>query len=285
MNINWFPGHMAKTLKLLEQDLKLVDLIIEVLDARLPYSSRNPDIDHLKGGKSSIVIFNKMDLADPEITQKWLRWYNSKGIVCIPTDSKKGSGINKLIDAIKKIRDKSDKYTNQKLKGRIFRPARVMVAGIPNVGKSSLINRLIGKAAAITGDKPGVTKGRQWIRLNEEIELLDTPGVLPPKIENQHSALNLAYIGTIKDTLLDTVEIAQSLLKKLNCEYKENLIERYGQDLKNLQDENVILATIGKKRGFLLQGGIIDIKRTAAIVLDEFRAGMLGKISLERPIE
>lgn len=281
MNIQWFPGHMAKTRRLITDNLKLVDVIIELLDARIPMSSKNPEIDQLINNKPRVVAFNKADLADENISKEWKKWFNANGSKCIFIDSIKGTGINELKKALKEsVAEKLERAAN---KGMINRSIKTMVVGIPNVGKSSFINKIAGKASAATGDKPGVTRGKQWIRLNEEIELLDMPGILWPRFEDELVGKHLAYTGAIKDDILDTLELSSMLLKDLSLTYPKNLKERFKIDF----DENTtgyeILEMAGKKRGCLIAGGEIDLYRISSIVLDEFRGGKIGRITLEKP--
>lgn len=283
MNIQWFPGHMAKTRRLLADNLKMVDVVIEILDARIPVSSKNPEIDSLINNKPRVVILNKADLADEKISKEWSKWYNSNGYANIFVDSKTGKGINELKIKLREIM--KDRIEIEKQKGRIRRPIKTMVVGVPNVGKSSFINKVSGKASAITGDRPGVTKNKQWIRINEEIELLDTPGILWPKFEDQEVGHNLAMTGAIKDEIMDIAEVAALLLSKLRDTYPQNIVDRY--KLKKLDDLNGIelLEATGRNRGCLVSGGEVDLYRAAVIVLDEFRGGKIGRISLEAPIK
>ena len=273
---------MAKTRRLLSENLKLVDIVIELLDARIPVSSRNPEIDAIVNNKPRIIAMNKADLADESVSGEWLKWYGSKGIAVIFIDSIKGNGINQLKSKLREMM--KERIERDKLKGRIFRPIRTMVVGIPNVGKSSFINKIAGKAGAVTGDRPGVTRGKQWIRVNEEIELLDTPGILWPKFEDKQVALNLAHTGAIKDEIMDTVEIAAALLEKLSSDYPSSLAARF--KIQNLEGQTglTLLKACGKSRGCIVSGGEIDLQRISSIVLDEFRGGKIGRISLERPV-
>lgn len=282
MNINWFPGHMAKTRRLLTENLKLVDVIIELLDARIPGSSKNPEIDMIVSNKPRIIVMNKADLADDAISKEWLKWYTSKGFSVIFIDSIKGTGINQLKTKLRELM--KERIEKDRLKGRIFRPVRTMVVGIPNVGKSSFINKIAGKASAVTGDKPGVTRGKQWIRVNEEIELLDTPGILWPKFEDEQVALNLAFTGAIKDDIMDTIEIAAHLLEKLKTAYPSELTKRFKLQTLEEQTGLMLLKTCGKNRGCIVSGGEVDLQRISIIVLDEFRGGKIGKITLEKPV-
>lgn len=261
MNINWYPGHMLKAKKQMIEDLKLIDVVVEILDARIPRSSRNPDIAEVVKNKKKIIILNKSDLADQKQTKRWAEYYETNGVPTVITDSNKGIGIPEVIKKVEKVM--SPQMEIEAKKGRVGRKIRVLVLGIPNVGKSSFINRIGGRVTADVGNKPGVTKKKQWIHLNEKVELLDTPGVLWPKFEDEQTALNLAYTGTIKDEVLDKTEVGFFLLKFLLHQYKENLINRYKlneeeieQILKQDQDENSnvleILYLIGKKVGAIV---------------------------------
>lgn len=282
MNIQWFPGHMAKTRRLLSENLKLIDVVIELLDARIPKSSKNPEIDEIIKSKQRVVVLNKSDLADENISKEWNKWYNANGYTNIFIDSIKGKGINELKAKLRSLM--KDKVERDKQKGRLFRPIRTMVVGIPNVGKSSFINKIAGRASAVTGDKPGVTRGKQWIRLNEEIELLDTPGILWPKFDDQEIGLNLAFTGAIKDDIMDIIEVSSNLLEILKISYPKFVAERY--KLSSIEDKSGldILKEAGKKRGCIISGGEVDLTRISAVILDEFRGGKIGHITLERPI-
>lgn len=283
MNIQWFPGHMAKTRRLLAENLKLVDVVIELLDARIPASSKNPEIDSIINNKPRIIVLNKSDLADPEISGEWSAWYKKRGIPVIFADSIKGKGLNILKDSLKSAMQ--ERFERDREKGRIFRTIKTMVVGIPNVGKSTFINKIAGKAVAVTGDKPGVTRGKQWIRLNPEIDMLDTPGILWPKFDDQETALNLAFTGAIKDDIIDVTEVAAALAERLISAYPRLFLNRYkleqASDMTGLQ----LVEAAGKRRGCILPGGIIDMQRISMIILDEFRGGKIGNISLERPIK
>ena len=290
MNINWYPGHMAKTKRQIIEDLKLIDVIVEILDARIPISSQNPDIGQYIKGKKRLVVLNKSDLSNDEENKKWVQYFEKNNVPAVLVDSNSGKGINEAIRKIEKIyNEDEEKYSK---KGRIGKSIRVMILGIPNVGKSSFINRMTKKNSVLVGNKPGVTRQKQWIRINENIELLDTPGVLWPKFESEEVGLKLAYTGTIKDDVIETIEIGFSLLKHLIERYKINLVERYKLDEKKLDriliqniEENEkaleIMDEIGKKRGALISGGMIDQEKVAKIILDDFRNGKLGKITLE----
>lgn len=290
-NINWYPGHMAKTKKQIIEDLKLVDIVIELLDARIPIASQNPIIAEIVAGKKKIVLLNKCDLAEEEQNRKWIAYFEEKGIPALLTDSNSGKGIEACIRAIEK--SMAEEMQIQADKGRIGRKIRAMILGIPNVGKSSFINRISKRATAGVGNKPGVTKQKQWIRINDRVELLDTPGVLWPKFESEEVALNLAFTGTIKDDILERIDIAYFLVKFLLENYRKNLCERYNlteayieETLSQEQPENSniydIILEIGRKRGCIMSGGAIDEEKTARIILDEFRSGKLGKITIER---
>ncbi len=290
MNINWYPGHMAKTKKQIAEDLKMVDLVVEILDARIPIASQNPDIGEVIKNKKKIIVLNKCDLADENQNQRWVEYFKNKNIPAILTNSNSGQGIEKCIKEIEKFM--KDEMKLQSDKGRIGRKIRAMVIGIPNVGKSSFINRISKKTSAGVGNKPGVTKQKQWIRVNEVVELLDTPGVLWPKFESDEIALHLAYTGTIKDDILERTEVAYYLTKFLLENYKDKLCERYKLTkdtveklLNQPQAENAniydVFLEIGKKRGCIMSGGSIDEEKTARILLDEYKNGILGRITIE----
>lgn len=292
VGINWYPGHMAKTKRQIIEDLKLVDIVIEILDARIPVSSQNPDVQGYTKNKNKIVILNKCDLADENETNKWVKYFEKNNIPAVVTDSNSGKGIKDVIKMIQVVATESKEKSAQK--GRVGKNIRVLVLGIPNVGKSSFINRISKRTSAKVGNKPGVTKQKQWIRVEEGIELMDTPGVLWPKFESEIVAKNLAFTGTIKDDVLEKTEIAFELLKYLVNNYKTNLAERYkldntideimnsSEDIDDNEKYLSILETIAKKRGALISGGRIDYEKVSGILLDEFRSGKLGRITLER---
>lgn len=291
MNINWFPGHMAKTRKQITDDLKLVDVVIEILDSRIPISSQNPEIKQITQNKKKVIVLNKSDLSDENENRKWMEYFIKQGNKVVLVDSNTGKGINEVIKQTQAVME--DELRKLAEKGRIGRKIRVMIVGIPNVGKSSFINRIAKKNSAEVGNKPGVTKQKQWIRINEDIELMDTPGVLWPKFESEEVALNLAFTGTIKDDILEITEIAYCLTKFLLENYKNNLLERYylneqiiNDILAQEQEENQniyeIMQLIGKKRGAIISGGNIDDEKTSRIILEDFRSGKLGKITLEK---
>ena len=286
-NINWYPGHMAKTKRQIIEDMKLVDVVIELLDARIPKSSRNPDIQGMLKNKKKIVILNKSDLADEKETKKWIEYFKKKNILAIDVDSNQGKGIKQVSQAIEKIME--DELKIQNSKGRIRKTIRVMIVGIPNVGKSSFINRISKKTTMTVGNKPGVTRQKQWIRIGNQIELLDTPGVLWPKFESEEVGLNLAYTGSIKEEILEKTEIAYNLLKFLDENYSSDLYAKYKiseQEIDEIKDNPQytleLMYLIGKKRGALISGGNIDEEKVAKIILDDFKNGRIGKITLEK---
>lgn len=287
MNINWYPGHMAKTKRQIIEDLKLIDVVVELLDARMPISSRNPDIAEITKNKKRMIVLNKSDLSDETQNKKWVQYYKNNGIPTILVDSNSGKGIEQVSREINKVMEEDLKVATQK--GRIGKNIRVIILGIPNVGKSSFINRISKKTSAVVGNKPGVTKQKQWIRIANNIELLDTPGVLWPKFENENVGLNLAYTGSIKDEVIEKTEIAYQLLRFLYKSYKEQLLVRY--KITNFTEENDeeeretilrLIDEIGKKRGTIISGGRIDYEKVSNIVLEDFRSGKLGKITLEQ---
>ncbi len=288
-NINWYPGHMLKTKKQIIEDLKLIDVVVELLDARIPKSSRNPDIQRIVQNKKRIVLLNKSDLAEEKETKKWIEYYKNNNTTAIACDANLGKGMKEILKQIDNAME--EEMQKAASKGRIKRNIRIMILGIPNVGKSSLINRLCNKKSAVVGNRPGVTKQKQWVRIANNIELLDTPGVLWPKFEDENVALNLAYTGSIKDEVLETIEVSFKLLIYLYNNYKSNLLERYkiteGElEQINSEDENEeiynLMKLIGKKRGAVVSGGEINDEKTAKIILNDFRSGKLGRITLEK---
>ena len=286
-NINWYPGHMAKTRRQIIEDLKLIDIVIEILDARIPIASRNPDINQLTKNKKKIIVLNKSDLSDENLNKKWVEKL-SKEAPTILTDANTGRGIDKIFNKIDELM--KEEKEKQQARGIVNKTTRLMILGIPNVGKSSFINRICKSNKLVVGNKPGVTKQKQWIRIGKNQELMDTPGVLWPKFENNEIALNLSFTGTIKDEILDKVDVAYELIKLLNNDYKDNLIARYKLSESEMQEaeknENFayeLMKLIGKKRGALVSGGNVDDEKTANIILDDFRSGRIGRISLEKP--
>lgn len=287
MNINWYPGHMAKTKKQIEEDLKIVDVVIELLDARIPVSSRNPEIQKLTQNKKKIILLNKSDLADEKLNKKWQEKLSKEAITLL-TDSNSGKGIDKVTKEIDKLMQED--IQKQLAKGRINKTIRVMILGIPNVGKSSFINRISKKNKLEVANRPGVTRNKQWIRISKNQELLDTPGVLWPKFENNGIALNLAFTGTIKDDILERTEIAYELLKVLHKEYKQNIQNRYkisNEEMEEIEKNSnyiyELMQTIARKRGAIISGGNIDEEKVARIILEDFRSCKIGNITLEKP--
>ena len=280
LHINWYPGHMKKTKEMVQNNLKLVDVVIELLDARIPLSSKNPDIDRLAKNKPRVVVLNKSDLSDKNKLNRWISYYQSRGIKAIPVDTLKGSGVNKIVEECKNVT--KEKMDALKEKGRKQRAIRVMIVGVPNVGKSSLINKLTGRKSTQTGDRPGVTKGKQWVKLKGDLELLDTPGILWPKFEDQNIALNLAFTRAIKDEILDIDTLGLKFIEKMSEIEPEKLKARYKLD--SLGEEPLeTMEMIGRKRGFILGKNELDYTRIAKTVLNEFREGKIGKITLEVP--
>ena len=279
MEYQWFPGHMTKAIRQMEEDIKLIDLIIEIVDARIPLSSRNPVIDKLANGKGRIILLNKSDLADPQYNNEWISFYEKKNIQVVLGDSRKNSGLGNLKNAI--LNACNAKIERDKKRGIMNRPLRAMVCGIPNVGKSTFINSYAGKACAKTGDKPGVTKGKQWIRLNKKLELLDTPGVLWPKFEDKIVGRNLAMIGSINGDILDMNELALEIIGFMKSNYPGRLTERYTVDENT--DNIAFIEGVARVRGCLVKGGDVDMDKAAYIIVNEFRNMKLGRISIERP--
>ena len=277
MNVQWYPGHMTKAKRQMQEDIKLIDLIIELVDARVPLSSRNPDIDELGKNKARMILLNKADLADERQTQAWNEYFGKKGFQVVKVDSRNKTGMKAIQNAIQEAcKEKKERDLRRGIKNR---PIRAMVAGIPNVGKSTFINSFAGKACAKTGNRPGVTKGKQWIRLNKEVELLDTPGILWPKFEDQKVGMRLAFVGSIKDDILNMEELALKLLEFLTEKYPGVLKERYGVEEAGAPVE--ILGAIAKARGCLKKGEEMDYAKASGILFDDFRAGRIGKITLE----
>lgn len=275
-NIQWFPGHMTKTRRLIESDLKMVDAVVEVTDARIPESSRNPILDELLGNKPRIMIMNKCDVADEKATLAWKRYYESRGISVIVCDCRSGKGLNKFLPTVKRLL--SDIIERRKARGMIGKALRLMVVGIPNVGKSSFINRMANSKKTKVGDRPGVTRGKQWITIDKDVELLDTPGILWHKFDDAQVAQKLAFTGAVKDEVVDTSALARNLGEFLLKDYPELIKARY-----KITGEGDVLVEIAQKRGMLVSGGEPDIERAAAALLDEFRGGKIGRITLDEP--
>ncbi len=285
MNIQWYPGHMTKTKRMITDSLKLCDVVCEVLDSRIPISSRNPDMDKLAGSKSRVIVLNKSDMADDRHNDAWVKYYEDKGFYVVKADSKSGSGIRQVKDVVNKACEA--KRQRDQRKGILNRPLRAMVAGIPNVGKSTFINSLAGKASAKTGNKPGVTRGKQWIKLGNNIELLDTPGLLWPKFTDIETGLKLAFIGSISDDIINTTELALELIFTVSKNYPDAFDQRYGigeiKEIDKIENAVQLLEQIAEKRGCLKKGGGPDKDRAALILLDDFRNCRLGRITLEYP--
>lgn len=292
-SFNWYPGHMTKAKRMMEENIRLIDLVIEIVDARVPMSSRNPDIDKLASNKARIILLNKADLADDYVTNKWIAYFNSKNIYCLKLNSRDNSGVKQVNNLIQTAC--ADKIERDKSRGIMNRTIKAMVVGIPNVGKSTFINSFAGKASAKTGNKPGVTKGKQWIKLGENVEMLDTPGILWPRFENQDVGMRLAMIGSINDNILNIEELAIDTINYVYNNYPDNIIERYELDkeaVKASYDESAInpdnsialyiMEQAALKRGCIKKGNAIDYEKTANIILDDFRSGRLGRITLER---
>ena len=279
MQFQWYPGHMTKAKRQMQEDIKLVDLVIELVDARIPYSSHNPDIDALGKGKSRLVLLNKADLADEKKNQLWCQYYKEKNMHAVKLDSRSKAGMKHVQNVIQEAC--KAKMERDRKRGILNRPVRAMVVGIPNVGKSTFINTFADRACTRTGNRPGVTKGKQWIRLNKNVELLDTPGILWPKFEDQTVGLHLAYIGSMNDELLNIEEMALELIQLLITEYPGLLAERYETD--ETAEGVVIFEQIAKKRGCLKKGNELDYDKAANLLLEEFRSGKLGRITIEEP--
>ena len=281
--VQWFPGHMAKTRRLIKESLSMVDAVTEILDARIPLSSRNPEIEQITAGKPRIILLNKCDVADERITREWINYFERKGFTALPVDCRSGKGLGAYRPAVRKVL--AEKIKSNEQKGMAGKSLRVMVVGIPNTGKSSFINRMAGKNRAQVADRPGVTRHNQWFNIGNGIELLDTPGVLWPKFDDPSVGDKLAFIGSVKDTVLDSETMAVRLIDVLKKEYPNTLSQRYkidGIDFAATESFE-ILELLGKKRGMLISGGEIDTERASVTLLDEYRAGKLGKISMEAP--
>ena len=285
LKVQWFPGHMAKTRRLMEANLKLVDIVAELLDARVPYSSRNPEIDRIVGSKPRMIILNKCDMANPVATKKWVEHFKSLNIPTVAVDCKKGKGLSEIPVAAREAL--KEELLKREKKGNAAQPIRMMIVGIPNVGKSSLINRLSGSKKAKVEDRPGVTKGKQWVRMGDSVELLDMPGVLWPKFDDELVGEKLAFIGSVKDDVVDVEYMAMRLLKLFNEQYPKQMMDRYkiAEGETDGLEPYQLLELVGKKRGMLISGGEINTERAAITVMDEYRKGDLGKITLELPEE
>jgi ribosome biogenesis GTPase A len=281
LNINWFPGHMTKAERMIEENMRLVDAVCEIIDARIPYSSRNPDIDRLSGTKPRLIILNRVDQADPNITAQWRSYFREQGLAVLETDCKSGKGVGGFGKALREIlKDKLAAYAE---KGQVGRPLRAIILGIPNVGKSTFINKVAKRKAAKASDKPGVTRGKQWITVDEGLELLDTPGILWPRFDSQTVGENLAFTGAVRDEVIDRELLCANLMARLRELYPESITTRYKFAPEPSATGLELLEAAARKRGFLISGGEYDLERMAAVLLDEFRGGKLGRISLERP--
>ncbi|MDY4693014.1 MAG: ribosome biogenesis GTPase YlqF [Blautia sp.] len=279
MDVQWYPGHMTRAKRQMQEDIKLIDLIIELVDARVPFSSRNPDIDELGKNKSRLILLNKADLADTSVNDAWVEYFRQNGFFAVKVDSRKGTGMKNIQDMIRQAcREKMERDRKRGIRNR---PVRAMVAGIPNVGKSTFINKFTGRACTKTGNKPGVTRGKQWIRINKDVELLDTPGILWPKFQDQEVGIRLACIGSVKDDILNMEELALWLIGFLSSSYSGVLADRYGLTEEGKAVE--ILEQIARARGCLKKQEEIDYGKAAGILFDDFRSGRMGRISLEKP--
>lgn len=282
MNIQWYPGHMTKTRRQIEADLKLVDAVCEIVDARIPVSSRNPDIDSICGNKPRIIVLNRMDLADPEATKRWIAYFRGKGMAALSTDCKTKKGISSFEPAVRSVL--KEKIECNAAKG-MNKPLRIMIVGIPNVGKSTLINQISGRKGAKAENRPGVTRGKQWVTVNSSLLLLDTPGILWPKFDDPNVGMMLAYTGAVKENVIDTEELAAFLMSLLCKRYPHTVSERYKIAVDSDMPGYALLVEAGKKRGYLLSRGEIDTERMAKVLLDEYRSGKLGRITFEEPEE
>ena len=281
MNIQWFPGHMTKAQRMIEENLKLVDAVCEILDARIPRSSRNPDIDRLAGGKPRLIILNRVDLADPAVTARWKKYFEAQGLAILETDARTGKGVSGFAPAVRRLL--ADKLREYEAKGQVGRPLRVMILGIPNVGKSTFINKVAGRKAAIAGDKPGVTRGKQWINIDAGLDLLDTQGILWPKFDSQEVGEMLAITNAIKADVLDKETLGANFMLRLRQMYPQAIKDRYKFDPDPEMNGFELLEQAAKKRGFLVSRGEYDIERMANTLLGEYHEGKLGRLSLEMP--
>ncbi len=282
-NIQWFPGHMKKTERQIEKVLPLIDAVAEIVDARVPVSSRNPELAGIVKDKPRLILLNKCDIADKSATDRWIKKYRSEGIIALPMDCRSGKGIENFVKAVKTLlADKLEAYDK---KGMTGKPLRVMVVGIPNVGKSSFINRMSKISKADVADRPGVTRGNQWFKIDERLELLDTPGVLWPKFDDPKVGEHLAFTGAVKDGVIDKELLAMRLLECMAAGYPDRIAERYKVDPSEYCDSYDLLEAVGKKRGMMMRGGNVDTERVSTMVLDEYRGGKLGNITLEQPEE
>ena len=281
MNIQWYPGHMTKTRRMIVDQIKHMDAVCEILDARIPISSRNPDVEELTAGKPRLIVLNRVDLADPNVTKQWANYFRSRGFAVMEVNAKEGHGTNKFPAAVRELL--ADKLAAYAEKGQAGRMIRVMILGIPNVGKSTFINKVAKRKTAKTEDRPGVTRTKQWVPIDASLELMDTPGMLWPKFEDQSVGLNLAYTGAVRDEIMDIETLACHLMAYLGRYYPQSLLERYKVEVEEEDSGYDLLMKAGRKRGFVVRGGEIDTERMAKILLDEFRGGKSGRFTMERP--
>jgi len=281
MNIQWYPGHMTRTRRMIQDQMKHMDAVCEILDARVPLSSRNPDVEELTAGKPRLIVLNRVDLADPASTRRWAAWFRARGFAVLESNARQGQGTAKFAGAVRELL--ADKLAAYAEKGQAGRMLRVMVLGIPNVGKSTFINQVAGRKTAKAEDRPGVTRGKQWVPVDPSLELLDTPGILWPKFEDPKVGVRLACTGAVRDEIMDLEELACHLMKLLGRRYPQSLMERYKVEAKEEDSGYDLLMKAGRRRGFLLRGGEVDTERMARILLDEFRGGKLGRFTLEEP--
>lgn len=281
LNIQWYPGHMTKARRMMAENTKIVDIICEIIDARIPLSSRNPDIDGIVGSKPRLIILNRIDQADPPITKQWVSYFSQRKLAVIETDSQSGRGVGAFPQKVRGVL--KEEIERRQVKGQGGKPIRAMIVGIPNVGKSSFINRIAKRRAAEASDRPGVTRGKQWIKIDNGLELLDTPGILWPKFDSQIVGENLAFTGAVKDDVLDRETLAANLMTRLSADYPDRIEGRYKFKPESGMNGFDLLERAAGKRGFLISGGEFDLERMAGVLLDEFRGGKLGRISLERP--
>ncbi len=283
MNIQWYPGHMTKTRRQMEQDIRLVDAVCEIVDARIPMASRNPDIDAICGGKPRMIILNRIDMADPDLTRRWTAYFRNCGMMVLETDCKNRKGTARFAPAVRELlKEKIQRYAE---KGQAGRTLRVMVVGIPNVGKSTFINAVSGRKSAKAENRPGVTRGKQWITVERGLEMLDTPGILWPKFEDPEVGLKLAYTGAVKDNVVDVETLAAHLIGLLGRDYPAALESRYKITVPESFADHELLELAGRKRGMLISGGEVDTERMSRVLLEEYRNGKLGRFTLEKPEE
>ncbi len=278
-SVQWYPGHMTKTRRQMEQDIKLVDLVVELLDSRIPISSRNPDIDAIAGSKPRLVLLNRVDQADPAETARWAAWFRQHNCTVLETDCKSGKGVSRFSAAAKE--SMAENIARWKAKGQVGRPVRAMVVGVPNVGKSTFINKVAHRKSAKAGDRPGVTRGKQWVTVDSSLQLLDTPGILWPKFEDPRTGMNLAFTGAVKGEVMDRETLSHHLMELLASRYPQSITDRYGIPVAPGAQGWELVEAAGRKRGFLISGGEVDLERMSRLLLDEFRSGKLGRFTLE----